>query len=117
MATRKPLTTADYWRIAAADLDLAVVAPFELRLPSGELVCAEALVVSFGARRGTLIINDLAAVWGHRDEIAKEGYGFSVMDPPDRDEVYEASDAREMLDDWGWAGEDSNRPHWLGDSG
>lgn len=115
MPMRTAETIADYWRIAADDLGLAVVTPFELQLPSGQRVRAEALVESFGAPRGMLIFTDAAAVLPYDDEIEQAGYGFSVMDNPGPGAIYQASDVQVVLNDWGWGGEDSDRPAWVDD--
>jgi hypothetical protein len=104
-------SVADYWRMAADDLHITVVAPFDLVLPSGGSIHADALVRSFGAAEGMLIVTESTAVWPFRDEIVQLGYGFSVMDPPEG--RHNLDDIREMLEDWGWSGDDSDRPSWL----
>lgn len=113
MSEPRSPTVEEYWRVAANALHITVVAPFELALPSGGRIHAEVLVRAFGAAEGMLIVTESSAVWPFRDEIVHIGYGFSVMDPPegpcDLDEV------RELLEDWGWSGDDLDRPAWLHD--
>jgi hypothetical protein len=111
MSDPRSPTPAEYWRTAADDLRITVVAPFELVLPSGGRIHADVLVRSFGAAEGMLIVTESAAVWPFRDEIVQLGYGFSVMDPPGG--PYDPDNVREVLEDWGWSCDDSDCPAWL----
>ena len=104
-------TAVEYWRMAATALRISVVAPFELALPSGGRILADVLVRSFGAAKGMLVVSESSAVWPFRDEIVRLGYGFSVMDPPEGPCSFD--DLRDVLEDWGWSGDDSDRPAWL----
>ena len=107
----RSLALVEYWRTAADDLFITVVAPFELVLASGAKIEADVLVRSFGAAEGMLIVTESAAVWPFRDEIVRLGYGFSVMDPPAG--PYLRDDVCEVLENWGWSGDDSDWPAWL----
>jgi len=43
------------WKTAAKDLQLDIISPFELILPSGKQVNAQVLVRNFGAIKGMLV--------------------------------------------------------------
>ncbi|MBW1982134.1 MAG: hypothetical protein JRJ12_13035 [Deltaproteobacteria bacterium] len=101
------------WQMAAEDLGIRIIAPFQLVLSSGVQIKAELLVKQFGAVNGMLIITNYDQVAPFVDEITNEGYGFSVLDEPRDNEKYSREDFIELLADWGWSGEDSSKPSWL----
>ncbi len=101
------------WQIAANDLNLEIITPFILMLSSGVEIEAEFLLKNFGAFKGMIVINKYDQVSGYVDEIVNEGYGFSVLDEPFENEQYSRDDYIEILSDWGWSGDKSNKPSWL----
>lgn len=104
---------AQMWRQAAKDLEFDIIAPFLLTLPSGSQIKAKVLVREFGASKGMLVITDYKEISPFLSELDREGYGFSTMSEPKEDEQYSRESFIEMLEDWGWAGEDSAKPSWL----
>ena len=101
------------WQIAADDLGLDIVHPYSLILPSGARVEALFLVRHFGANKGMLIIDNYRTVDCHIDELASEGYGFSVLGEPSEHEEYSQQDFIDLLIDWGWSGNKLTKPEWL----
>jgi len=118
--TTKPQMTSafsleDLWRAAALELGLDLVVPFRLVLPSGAEVSARVLVKGFGAKEGMLILSRYDDVRSSVKELAKEGYGFSVMSDPGPGEQFVRQDIVEVLRDWGWSGPPTDAASWLKD--
>ncbi len=105
------ISLADYWRRAAADLEIEVTVPFELVLADETRLHADALVRDFGADRGMLIVSSSAEVSRHRKELERLGFGFSTMADPTDD--YGRWDCIAVLRDWGWTGNLTGSPIWL----
>lgn len=101
------------WEIAAADLGIRVVAPYEVILPSGSRILASVLVRDFGAAKGMLIVESFELVRTYHEEILTSGYGYSVLDCPKTEDAYDRESTMTMLRDWGWTGQDSSKPNWL----
>jgi hypothetical protein len=113
--TRALSPLAERWSVIADSLNLQIVAPFSVQLPSGECVHADVLLMDFGAQKGMLLVTDADKVWAHRDAIISAGYGFSVLSSPDPDHLdsIELDGVLELLRDWGWAGSTDTQPTWL----
>jgi hypothetical protein len=109
-AVSKVLTV---WQQASNDLGLGIVAPFDLRLPSGTQINALFLLKKFGARNGMLIVSNFDEVSQYIDEITQAGYGFSVFEERYADETYVRDEFVEVLRDWGWSAPPDLRPAWL----
>jgi len=101
------------WQIAAKDLDLEIITPFILMLSSGVEIETEFLLKNFGASKGIIVINEYDKISSYVDDIVNEGYGFSVLDEPFDNEQYSRDDYVEILSDWGWSGDENNKPSWL----
>ena len=102
----------EQWRVAASDLGLDIQIPFSLFLISGACVNADLLLRRFGYTNGMLIITDYSKVAHISAEITEAGYGYSTLAEPRDDENYNRDEFIEMLRDWGWAGSETERPHW-----
>jgi hypothetical protein len=96
------------WLRAARELDVEVVAPHTLVVPSGAIVEIEAFLPHFGGPKGT------AAVALHDDQrcklAANTGPFISLLAESYR--AFERSRFQETLDDWGWYGPTARRPAW-----
>ena len=77
------------------------------------LTLAAVLVRRFGGPKGMLILSDYAPVVGRIDEIVQAGFGCSIMSAPAAAEAYAREEFVELLADWGWTGDESERPDWL----
>ncbi len=98
------------WRAAAADLGIAVVAPFTLTTPHGAAYAFPALVQGFGAPGGTLICAQERQD-ALRHAVEQNGYRCVGLCTDDYREYH-----RELfvwlLDDFEWVGPVSERPAW-----
>jgi len=101
------------WEVAAEDLQIEIMSPFFLSLPSGAHVEVLVLVKKFGADKGMLVLTDYSEIEYYINELENEGYGFSVFDEPREDESYSRKDFIELLEDWGWSGNEVSKPKWL----
>ena len=104
---------AEIWKIAAADLGLEVVAPFQLVLPDHTRIEFDALVKKFGFENGMLLTEEYSKIEGREDAIVGMGYGFSVLWRYPSDSIYERLTYIELLSDWTWSGPIADRPDWL----
>ena len=98
------------WRTAAADLGIAVVAPFTLTGRDGAEYPFAALVRAFGTPAGTLICSQARAD-GLRAITEESGYRCVGLCAEDYQEYH-----RELfvwlLDDFEWCGAPAERPAW-----
>ena len=97
------LSIADYWRAAAADLGLRVVAPYAARLPSGATLTADVFIADVGGERGMLLLSDSSVLVTVAADLETSGFGCSVLSPPLPGEVYRRQDVLPLLHDWGWS--------------
>ena len=98
------------WLDAAKDLDIEVIAPFVLNARSGHLFNFIALVKKFGSSKGALVTtNDHEA--GSPDAAEEQGYYWSAL-YPESYLSYNRKEVMEMLNDWGWFGEEEEKPSW-----
>ncbi len=102
----------DAWMQAAVELGINIVAPFSLTA-SGETIDADVWVKDFGAERGMLIFSEYSKIKNFTNDIVDQGYGYTILDPPRPDEVFDKNEYIEMLSDWGWSSDDKDRPLWL----
>jgi hypothetical protein len=105
------------WRRDGARLGLDIVAPFTANLPSGDRIVADVLVKNFGNVNGMLIFRNSDQVYDKGDAILEAGFGASVLEEPTAEEPFDMDSLVEMLRDWGWWGDDTRRPVWLGEDG
>jgi hypothetical protein len=98
------------WEIAAADLGIGFVTPFELE-DGGRIIRYVGLVPDFGSDKGMLIF--VSADWEPEPwaKVAKKnGFGYSCVGS-----TYESYDREEFiaaLDDWQWTPKDRKAPAW-----
>jgi hypothetical protein len=104
------------WRQAAADLGLAIEAPFLLQLHDGRIE-ARLLLRNFGAANGMLIVTDFSVIKPFMDEVGTRGYGFSTLSEPSSRIAYDRDSFVQMLCDWGWSGPEEERPAWCVEAG
>jgi len=103
------------WQEAAADLEIEVVAPFQLLRPDGTSQEFEALVKHFGRPLGTVI--DLLTFdgddrfWELSSIADMEGYYYSQLNPEGYG-TYKRYSFIDTLIDWGWADRHTDPPVW-----
>jgi len=97
------------WEQAEKDLEINVTAPFILELKDGRSLIYIARILDFGSRKGTLVfdIEEKSELF-----VGKEyGYYCSALNM----EYYKSYNRKELietLEDWGYFGEEKNRPNW-----
>ena len=101
-----------FWQKTAADLDLDIIAPFELALPGGQTLLVSALVKHFGPRGGMVVNANYDTLRPHVEYLKGCGFGFAsgIGTQPDN---YKRSVLIEVLQDWGWSGPSGQKPNWL----
>ena len=103
-------TEISFWEALADDLDLEIVAPFELALPDGGVLSAAAVIRNFGPPLGMVVAANFDVLQPHTAFLKNAGYGYSSnigLGPYDRDGMIE------VLMDWGWNGPADEKPDWL----
>jgi len=103
------------WRVAAKELGVDAVIPFELKTKTFTLT-AEVLLRNFGEKNGMLVVSDYKAIAPFRDKVIGLGYGFVTMEEPERDWPFTREEKEafiEMLSDWSWSGPPAEAPDWL----
>jgi len=102
--------TSAAWKIAAADLGIAFVAPFELE-EEGRTICYAGLVRDFGSVAGMLIfVSEKFEAEPWASVAKKNGFGYSCLGS-----IYQSYDREEFiaaLDDWQWIPKDRPPPPW-----
>lgn len=101
-----------FWRRVAEELQIDIVTPFEVSLSDGIVLRVAALVKSFGARNGMLVMKDFGILAPHTGKIADLGYGFSSNIGASIDD-YDRESMIEVLRDWTWTGPRDQEPKWL----
>ena len=104
-------STVAFWMEAGRDLQIEVIAPFEVLFSDGSRVRVDALVKDFGAPNGMLIHQSYEVLKPFIGRILENGYGYSSNIG---DGSYEKAAFTEVLKDWGWFGPESRKPAWLG---
>jgi hypothetical protein len=103
---------AHFWGRVSQDLNIEIVAPFELGLRDRAHIKALALVKNFGRINGMLILEDYAAAQPYVSEIINKGYGYTSNFRGSVDS-YNRESIIEILRDWDWSGPEEPRPGWL----
>ena len=105
------MTTLQNWLLKACDAlglraDLAYVAT----LSDGQEVQTVARIRNLGAEHGMLVVRSYEDVRPFADCLARAGFGYSVLDEPGVDEVFDLDSFKEMFLDWGWSGTEKSLP-------
>jgi hypothetical protein len=97
------------WKTASNDLQLSVEVPLSIQMRQG-IISVPMLIKSFGTTEGTIILE-----FDRQDELSQTlsqfGYYCSFLNP----EVYGNYNRQkfiEALEDWGYFGNDKNKPVW-----
>lgn len=103
----------DALRHVANELELRIVAPFGIRLPSGLELTAEALFPDFGAPNGTVVIESRSRVAGVGSELKKLHYTLSSFRAPLEGQEVNIQSYADMFREWGWSSGERQPPSWL----
>ena len=105
----------DSWLLRACDaLGLRADVPFVVTIGSGHHIQCVARIRDIGAGNGMLVVRRYEDVRPHAEQLAKAGFGYSVLDEPAEAEVFDLDTFQEMFRDWGWSGSEKGRPPSLG---
>ena len=99
------------WQEAQLDLGIEVEAPFTFQAPDGSARSALALIKKFGRVMGTVIASindDYNALFA---DARAAGYFCSAPNSVSYS-TYRREDFIATLNDWGWFGEDEEKPDW-----
>jgi hypothetical protein len=97
------------WREAAVDLKIKIQSPFILTTSDGREFKYELLIENFGSDLGTLMCSTQSNI----DIKTQKEYGYYCsLVYPDAYSVYERELFIDTLNDWGYFGEDTQKPVW-----
>ncbi len=99
-----------FWEKASKELKFELEVPFSLQLSSNHELEALFLVRKFGAHNGMLVLSKNEKIEPYIDEVISLGYGYSVLSEPFENEDFSVDDYAELLEDWGWSGEEKDKP-------
>ncbi len=103
----------DFLIRAGNELGLRVIIPFSLKLPSGQMLSAEALLPELGFSNGMIVSQSSDDFHNYGKELEKLGYGMSVYDEPLPSEEFDLASYVEMFSDWGWGNTNERKPDWM----
>ena len=98
---------------ACHDLELEIHFPATVHLFNGARLTPVAVIPHLAGYAGMVVVTSYDKVREHRQDLAVAGYGFSVLDEPRPDEVYDLASLQDMFVDWGWYGDSGSRPSWM----
>jgi hypothetical protein len=113
MAHSQGSRLADNWCRAAEILEIDVISPYEVTLPSGARVEADAFVKGFGAREGMLLLNDPQQVERQVPALEREGYGVAEIKVEGSKGAFDLEQFATRLRHWGYCGNPTSEPSWL----
>jgi hypothetical protein len=96
------------WEKASKDLGIQIESPFILKTENKEIKY-DLLIKNFGSKLGTLIIT--TENMSEFDKADKFGFYCSALNPFDY-ENYDRENYIETLTDWGFFGQQENKPEW-----
>jgi hypothetical protein len=114
--TALPSNLGRRWIALGRALGFRTIAPADVEFAPGRWIRADVHLPDFGGPRGMLLFESGEIFRGLGNEIYEAGYGLSVLRDPRSFRIVEddASVTIAVLQDWGWAGDATKRPRWLG---
>ncbi|EPF27199.1 hypothetical protein HMPREF1221_00002 [Treponema socranskii subsp. paredis ATCC 35535] len=106
--------TKNNWIICAEDLKIDIQIPFYIEINKSEIETI--LFKNFGNRNGTIVFNSFDKLNRIQDSFNKryKNYNMAVFD---YSLLNYKTDIRkaiiEMLSEWGWTGQEKEKPSWL----
>jgi len=97
---------------AAKALGLQVELGRTVTLADGSVIESQALFPDLGAPRGTLVFDSTPSP-SVRSALDKEGFALSTFGQPSPEEEFDIASYEAMFTDWGWSGDEKDRPGWL----
>ncbi|MFI1770364.1 hypothetical protein [Thalassobellus citreus] len=101
--------TVKSWKKAATDLNIKIKSPFILKTSDGTEIKFDLLIENFGSKLGTVVLstNEMTDF----DIPQKHGFYSSALNPLAY-EIYERKSFIETLTDWGFYGNEKEKPDW-----
>jgi hypothetical protein len=96
---------------AAHELGVQIDFDYSVEIDPGKTLTCVGRLRNFGAAKGMLIVSSFQDVRDRQSELARRGYGYSVLS--DKMSEYDRESTVEMLADWGWTGPIGEQPLWL----
>jgi hypothetical protein len=75
---------------------------FKLSCPDGHEVRSIARLHAVGAPNGMLVVGTFEEVEDYCNYLDSTGFGYSVLDEPGDNEVFDLESNRQMFCEWGW---------------
>ena len=100
MTLNKSSKLLDFWLQASEELNLEIVENYNLTLANGTEIQSLLLIRGYGAQKGMLVL-DKSIDASIRDELASNGYGYSRMYEPLKQEQFKVETFSSILEDWG----------------
>lgn len=108
MKNQLGIDIANAWIEASKDLGVKIKTPFRLQLDRDNFIECILLVEDFGSNLGTMVF--VESDWLGNKQIESSGYGISTLS--DSYQKYERDSFIDMLNDWGYFGDESKKPEW-----
>lgn len=99
------------WLKVSEVLKIDIVIGFQLKISDKVTLKSEFLVKKFGAKNGMLVFTSYSSLAPYVQQIIDIGYGFSVLSESS-DKNIKIESYMEVLNDWGWSGDESETPSW-----
>ncbi|RYG98093.1 MAG: hypothetical protein EON58_08160 [Alphaproteobacteria bacterium] len=100
------------WRSTAAELEIRVIAPIELRNAGGEPFLCEALVCDFGSAQGAVVMSSRTERRIRHHVRSLNGSIWTSRSAPRESLTFNRNYMIAELVDWGWFGAEDLKPKW-----
>ena len=99
------MTTLERWISQACDAcGLQADFAYVVNVGVDRDVRAVARIRGLGGRNGMLVVRKFEDVQPYAETLSRAGYGFSVLEEPRPNEVFDMDSFEKMFIDWGWSG-------------
>ncbi len=99
---------------AANELGVRIKVGHVARLTDGTSLPTKALFPDLGSAAGTIVLSsdDVIEASIRRDLIA-QGFSISAFSEPLANEEFDVASYAEMFSEWGWTGDNDQKPEWM----
>ena len=99
------MTKLSDWLVRACTLSgLKIDVGYVAMINEKSSISTVARIQGLGGEKGMLVFGRLDDVREHAGEVVEAGYGYTVLDEPTDDEVFDLVSYQDMFKDWGWRG-------------
>jgi len=100
----------DWLRDLARELELVIDMPHTMNV-NGRAIPTVARIRGIGGPSGMLVVTPATNLSPVSSQLSDAGYGWATLDA--RTTPFDLGEARDVLRDWGWAGDPTLRPAWF----